>query len=84
MPDIERLWIVFAWFSMTWFASTVVSLLVLQFLLPAAWNQIRANPPHGPAWAHTLWYDRERVYGTIVTLCLLLGVIAGLLYFFIG
>ena len=47
-------------------------------------EQIRANPPYGPNWAHTLWYRRARVYGTLMVLALAAGTLAALLYLLNG
>jgi hypothetical protein len=77
---MEVLWITFGWFTLVWFVSTGLMLIVLQALLPYAWNQLRAQPPRGPDWAYTLWYQRSQVYGAIVTLALVFGAIAALTY----
>lgn len=76
----ERLLTTFSWFAMVWFTTTGLSLIVLQFLLPAAANQIRANPPTGAGWAHSLWYGRERIYAVVLSVCILLGLLAAALY----
>lgn len=76
----ETLFTTFSWFAMVAFVSIGLSLILLQLLLPMAWNQIRANPPKGTGWAHRLWYQRERIYGAVLALCLLLGLIAAGLY----
>ncbi len=77
---MELFWMTFGWFSLVWFVSTGLMLIVLQVLLPQAWNQLRAQPPHGPKWAYRLWYQRSQVYGAIVTLALVLGSIAALTF----
>jgi hypothetical protein len=81
---MEIFWRTFGWFTLIWFVSTGLMLIVLQALLPYAWEQIRTQPPHGPAWAHALWYRRSEVYGTIVTIALLLGALAALTYLLNG
>jgi hypothetical protein len=75
----ETFWRVFAWFSLPWFAFAALSVIVVQGLLPRAWEAIRANPPHGPNWAHTLWTKRAQVYGALMALSLLVGALFGLL-----
>jgi hypothetical protein len=76
----ETIFTTISWFSMVAFVSIGISLIVLQFLLPMAWNQIRANPPTGTGWAHSLWYGRDKVYGAVLGVCVLLGIIAAGLY----
>ena len=76
----ETIFTTFSWFSMVAFVSIGLSLIVLQVLLPMAWDQIRATPPKGTGWAHRLWYGRDRVYGIVLALCVLLGFIAAGLY----
>lgn len=76
----ERIFTTISWFSMVAFVSIGISLIVLQFLLPLAWNQIRANPPKGAGWAHALWYGRDRIYGAVLGMSVLLGFIAAGLY----
>ena len=73
---IETLWKAFGWFWLGWWVSAGLMVLLLQLLLPRAWEAIRAAPPHGPAWAQTLWYGRTRVYGGIMALALLIGALA--------
>jgi hypothetical protein len=81
---MEVFWRTFGWFTLVWFVSTGVMLIVLQTMLPYAWKQLRAQPPHGPGWAYTLWYRRSQLYGAIVTLALLFGGIAALIYLSTG
>lgn len=83
MDTMDLFWRTFGWFSLVWFTTTGLLLILLQALLPLAWQQIRAQPPHGPAWAHTLWYQRGRIYGTIVLLALVAGIVAALLFLFV-
>lgn len=78
---IESLVTAGAWFGMIWFASSGLLVIIMQALLPRAWKQIRAQPPHGPDWAYNLWYERSRVYGGIMTISLGLGLIAATLSF---
>ena len=78
--DLETLTIAVSWFSMVWFATTGILLIITQALLPRAWEAIRANPPHGPGWAHSLWYGRSKVYARISIFAITLGIIAALLY----
>ena len=75
----EQMWRTIGWFTLVWFASAGVGVIVLQFFLPRAWEAIRAHPPHGPDWARTLWYDRRRVYGGVMAASLALGGVAALL-----
>jgi hypothetical protein len=76
----ELLWRTFGWFTLVWFVSAGLFVIVMQFLLPLAWKEIRANPPSGPEWAHMLWYRRERVYGALMSLALALGTLAAALF----
>lgn len=78
----EPLWRTIAWFTLVWFAASGLSLIVLQLLLPRAWEAIRAAPPSGPPWAQFLWYRRGRVYGATMIFAILLGGLAALLYRF--
>ncbi|MGB0388351.1 MAG: hypothetical protein ACPGWR_26325 [Ardenticatenaceae bacterium] len=73
----ESLVIAGSWFGLVWFATSALLVIMMQALLPSAWKQIRARPPHGPGLANALWNHRSRVYGTIMTLSLALGVMAG-------
>lgn len=82
--DIETLSIAASWFSMVWFATTGILLIITQALLPRAWEAIRTNPPHGPSWAHNLWYGRTSVYAGISIFSITLGLIAAILYLLIG
>ncbi len=76
----ELFWQTFGWFTLVWFTSAGLFIILMQFLLPRAWKQIQSHPPHGPAWAHRLWYRRERVYGTFMALALALGAAAAALF----
>lgn len=80
MLTIETLTVAASWFAMVWFASAALMLIVVQALLPRAWEQVRAHPPHGPQWAYALWYKRERVYGALMGVSLLLGALAALIF----
>ena len=73
----ESLVVAGSWFGLVWCASSGLLVILMQALLPHAWKQIRAQPPHGPDWAYNLWYERNRVYGGIMTISLLLGLLAG-------
>lgn len=77
----ESLVVAGAWFGLVWFASSGLLVIIMQALLPRAWKQIRAQPPHGPDWAYNLWYERNRVYGGMMTISLGLGLLAGALSF---
>lgn len=78
--SFDVFWRAFGWFGMVWFTSAALFVISMQFLLPRAWNQIRARPPHGPGWAHTLWYRRRQVYGFMMTLSVALGIGAAALF----
>jgi hypothetical protein len=77
----ELFWGAFGRFGLVWFATSGLFVILVQALLPRAWDAIRANPPHGPDWAYTLWYRRSTVYGGLMALSLLLAALATLLYF---
>ncbi len=77
----ESLVVAGAWFGLVWFASSALLVIIMQALLPRAWKQIRAQPPHGPDWAYNLWYERNRVYGGIMAVSLGFGLLAGALSF---
>lgn len=81
---IERLTIALGWFSMVWFASAALFVIVAQAFLPRAWKAIRAHPPHGPDWARTLWYRRAALYGWLMALAVALGIVAAALYLLLG
>lgn len=76
MSVAELFWRTFGWGSMVWFATTAILIILAQLFLPMAWKLVRANPPHGPAWAHALWYGRTRVFGGIVLFGMLMGALA--------
>ncbi len=76
MQATDLFWKTFGWFTLVWFVSSGAMVILVQFLLPRAWEQIRANPPHGPRWAYSLWYRRERLYGAMMLLALALGTLA--------
>lgn len=78
----EIFWKAIGWFTLVWFAAAGTMVILTQFLLPRAWEAIRAHPPHGPAWAHALWYRRAQVYGTMMGLALALGALAATIYLF--
>lgn len=69
------LWQLVAWFALGWFVSAGLMALLMQLLLPRAWDAIRAAPPRGPGWANSLWYGREKIYGGVMALALLIGVL---------
>ncbi len=80
----ELFWKAFGWFMLVWWVSAGLFVIVMQFFLPRAWEQIRAHPPHGPPWAHALWYRRGRVYGVLMAVSLLLGALAAAIYLLSG
>ncbi|MGH2545091.1 MAG: hypothetical protein ACRDIB_20060 [Ardenticatenaceae bacterium] len=80
--SFDLFWRTFGWFGLVWFFTAGLSVILVQFLLPYAWRQIRAQPPHGPPWAHTLWYKRTQVYGALMALSLALGAVAAALFLF--
>ena len=81
---IEHLWNALGWFWLLWWGSAGLMVLALQFLLPRAFEAVRAAPPRGPSWAHRLWYGRERVYGALMALSLLFGAVAAASYLLFG
>lgn len=77
---LEIMWNTLGWFWLVWWGSAGLMVLALQFLLPRAFESVRASPPRGPGWAHGLWYGRERIYGRAMALSLLLGALAAASY----
>lgn len=78
--NLEHFWRAVGWLGLVWFASAGTMVILAQFFLPRAWEAIRAHPPHGPGWAYALWYRRSHVYGAMMILALLLGVLAAGLF----
>ncbi|MCB0078334.1 MAG: hypothetical protein KDD73_13045 [Anaerolineales bacterium] len=76
----EIFWRAAGWFTMIWFVVAGLSIIAMQVALPRAQREIRANPPTGPAWAHRLWTNRQRVYAGIIALAMALGGVAALIY----
>lgn len=82
MAPAELFWRAFGWLTMVWFVSAALFVILMQLFLPLAWKELRARPPHGSGWAHTLWYQRSRVYGALMALAFGLGLLAAALFLF--
>ena len=83
--ETERLVIGVSWFALVWFASSGLLLIMMQALLPRGWEQIRARPPSArPGWAYALWSRQREVYGGVMFLAFMIGVVVSILYCLFG
>lgn len=72
----------FAWFSLTFVIVAGVGILSMPLVLGKAQAALRAQPPHGPTWAHRVWYERRRVYGVIFATATVAGLLVALPHLF--